>query len=380
MTISAAIVAILLTAFFTAIREHPVAAQGTMPTEIVQKNSAAKGHAEIYLAGGCFWGTEMYLRLLQGVVSVESGYANGNTAHPTYHEVCGGSGHAETVHVVYDPDCLSPQKLLDVYFTSIDPTSHNQQGNDRGLQYRTGIYYTNQPEDVAARDRCAIETSLQKLQENYDVPLAIEFGPIVNFYRAEEEHQEYLLKNPNGYCHIPYYLFDELHKKNVSCHLKKTFDRNTKYEKPDQVELKKQLTELQYAVTQQAATEPPFHNAYNKEFREGIYCDITTGQPLFVSTDKFESGCGWPAFSRPISESVLEKREDRSFDMMRTEVMSKASGAHLGHVFHDGPKKSGGLRYCINSASLRFIPRDEMEANGYGAYLDLFENGTSRIS
>ena len=162
--------------------------------------------------------------------------------------------------------------------------------------------------------------------------------------------------------------------------MKKTFDRNTKYEKPDQVELKEQLTELQYAVTQQAATEPPFHNAYNKEFREGIYCDVTTGQPLFVSTDKFESGCGWPSFSRPISESVLEKREDRSFGMMRTEVMSKASGAHLGHVFNDGPKKSGGLRYCINSASLRFIPRDEMEANGYGAYLDLFENGTSRIS
>lgn len=373
MTVSAIIAAVCLTVFLTASRERFVASQGTMPTEIVQKNNTAEGQAEIYLAGGCFWGTEMYLRLVEGVVSVESGYANGHTAHPTYHEVCRGSGHAETVHVIYDPNQLSLKKLLEVYFTSIDPTSRNQQGNDRGIQYRTGIYYVGQSDNVAASNRNIIEASLQKLQGKYDEPLAVEVAPIVNFYRAEEEHQEYLLKNPNGYCHIPHYLFDELHKKNAFSRLKKTFDRNTTYEKPSQAELKKQLTGLQYAVMQEIATEPPFHNAYDKEFRKGIYCDITTGQLLFISADKFESGCGWPAFSRPIDKNVLEEREDHSFGMKRTEVTSKASGAHLGHVFNDGPKEYGGLRYCINSASLRFIPKEEMAAEGYEAFLDLFE-------
>lgn len=338
--------------------------QAAMPEEIVQKNSAGEGLAEIYLAGGCFWGTEMYLRLLEGVESVEVGYANGYTKNPTYAEVCDDSGHAETVHVVYRPEILSLNDLLEEYFKTIDPTSKNKQGNDRGVQYRTGIYYTD------AADAPIIAAALDKLQTRYKDPLAIETGALVNFYRAEEDHQSYLLKNPGGYCHIPAYLFEELQKNRAE---KKIHTRATVYEKPDKAELKKNLSSLQFAVTQEAATEPPFHNAYDKEFREGIYCDITTGQPLFVSTDKFESGCGWPAFARPIDEKVLEERIDNSLFMRRTEVVARASGAHLGHVFDDGPKNLGGLRYCINSASLRFIPREKMADEGYGDFLNLFE-------
>ncbi len=346
--------------------------QGTMPEGIRQKNNPSDGESEIYLAGGCFWGTEMYLRLLPGVISVESGYANGYTENPSYHEVCRGSGHSETVHVVYNPEKIELKHLLEMYFGTIDPTSIDQQGNDRGKQYRTGIYYTN---DNASNDTKIIEEALSTLQAKYEKPIAIETGPIINFYRAEDEHQEYLIKNPNGYCHIPYYMFDELHKEKTANDKVNTVkhDRNTHYEKPDKAVLKEQLTGLQYAVTQEAATEPPFKNSYDREFREGIYCDITTGQPLFVSTDKFESGCGWPAFSRPIDDSVLEERDDRSIGMHRTEVISKASGAHLGHVFPDGPKEMGGLRYCINSASLRFIPKEKMEEEGYGAYLEYFK-------
>lgn len=341
--------------------------QSVMPVGIVQKNQPVDNEAEIYLAGGCFWGTEMYLRLLTGVVSVESGYANGYTEHPTYNEVCRGSGHAETVHVIYRPDVISLPTLLTAYFQTIDPTSKNRQGNDKGIQYRTGIYYMNE------QDAVVINSSLNELQQKHSQPLAIETGPIVNFYRAEEEHQEYLINHPNGYCHIPLYLFDELHKEKAAHENgdARQHTKDTHYEKPTNTELKEHLTALQYAVTQQAATEPPFHNAYDKEFRAGIYCDVTTGQPLFVSTEKFNSGCGWPAFSRPIGNDVIEEREDCSLGMKRTEVLAKASGAHLGHVFPDGPKEKGGLRYCINSASLRFIPKEKMAEEGYGEYLKL---------
>ena len=344
----------------------------TMPSGVVQENAPQGSEREIYLAGGCFWGTETLLRLVNGVQSVESGYANGYTENPSYRDVCSNSGHAEAVHVVYDPAVLPLTRLLDVYFSSIDPTAKDRQGNDRGVQYRTGIYYTN--EDDAA----VVKAALDKLQSRYQKPLAIEAAPLVNFYRAEDEHQEYLVKNPNGYCHIPRYLFDEAYKANrrPPGQAAGDFTRDRVYQKPD-AETLKQLTPSQYAVTQEAATEPPFQNAYDKEFREGIYCDVTTGQPLFISTAKFESGCGWPAFSRPIDNALLEEKEDRSHGMVRTEVVAKASGAHLGHVFPDGPAAAGGLRYCINSASLRFIPREEMAAQGYADYLALFDDTTT---
>ena len=346
------------------------ASMAEIPKEIVQKNEPQRGEAEIYLAGGCFWGTEHYLSLAHGVISAESGYANGRTAHPSYREVCSGSGHAEAVHVVYDPKVLPLEKLLELYYASIDPTSKNRQGNDVGEQYRSGIYYVEKG-DRAHGEAAVIGDSLHRLQEKLGKPVAIEMAPIMNFYRAEEEHQKYLEKHPNGYCHIPLSLMASLREKSDAA--KQTTAEPTAYEKPSDAELKARLTDLQYKVTQEKATEAPFQNEYDHEFRAGIYCDVTTGEPLFVSTHKYDSGCGWPAFSRPIDAALIAEHEDTSHGMVRTEVTAANSGAHLGHVFEDGPKELGGVRYCINSASLRFVPKEQMEAQGYGAYLPLLD-------
>ena len=338
-----------------------------LPEEIIQQNQKGKDEAEIYLAGGCFWGTELLMRNVPGVVSVEVGYSNGATKNPTYREVCNGSGHAESAHVIYAPQYVSLTKILDVYFQSIDPTLINRQGKDHGAQYRTGIYFRN------PADEETVKASLEKLQGSFFNPVVVECEPIKNFYRAEEEHQEYLLKNPNGYCHISRNLIDEQSKLKAAQEFSnKDFSRARVYGKPDKNALKN-LSELQLAVTQEAATEPPFRNEYDEEFRIGIYVDVTNGQPLFVSTDKFDSGCGWPAFSKPIDKNVLEERTDNSFGMQRTEVRAKASGSHLGHVFDDGLKDKGGLRYCINSASLRFVPREKMKEEGYGEWVNLFD-------
>ncbi|EKU71450.1 peptide-methionine (R)-S-oxide reductase MsrB [Selenomonas sp. F0473] len=354
-------------------------ASAEMPRGIVQKNQPKDGQAEIYLAGGCFWGTELYTSLVNGVVSAESGYANGKTANPTYREVCGGSGHVEAVHVVYDPRIVSLDELLTVFYDSIDPTTQDRQGNDAGRQYRSGVYYVPNEDGSETADERTIRASLDALQKRIGKPIAVETGPIVNFYRAEEGHQEYLAKNPNGYCHISPAKIAALREKRAAAQKaaaeKKTEQRPARaYAKPSDTELKEKLTDMQYAVTQEKATEPPFRNAYDHEFRAGIYCDVTTGEPLFVSTDKYDSGCGWPAFSRPIDDTLIAEHEDRSFGMVRTEVTAAGSGAHLGHVFDDGPQETGGLRYCINSASLRFIPKEDMEAEGYGDYLYLLEN------
>lgn len=305
----------------------------------------------IYFAGGCFWGVEKYLSLIPGVLGTEAGYANGNTENPTYEQVCrDNTGHAETVKVVYDSDMLPLRELLTRFFEVIDPTSFNKQGNDRGVQYRSGIYYT-QPED-----KKVILAALEALQAQYEEPVVVEAASLENYYPAEEYHQDYLDKNPGGYCHIPSKAFERAKRPLTSGHGK---------------DLKKKLTDLQYRVTQENGTEPPFQNEYDKEFREGIYVDIVSGEPLFVSTDKFESGCGWPSFSRPIAQEALKEKRDTSHGMYRTEVRSSGSDSHLGHVFHDGPTDMGGLRYCINSAALRFVPKEEMEAEGYEEYLSL---------
>ena len=343
------------------------AASSDMPRGIVQENHAAEGQAEIYLAGGCFWGTEQYLRLAPGVISAESGYANGRTANPSYREVCSGSGHAEAVHVVYDPKRLPLENLLEIFYESIDPTAKNRQGNDVGEQYRSGIYYAA-GED--SRDADVIRDSLQRLEERLGKPVAVEAGPLLNFYRAEEEHQKYLEKHPNGYCHIPPALMTSMREKGEAAREKQ---EKSAYARPSDAELRERLTDMQYRVTQEKATEPPFRNAYDQEFRAGIYCDVTTGEPLFISTHKYDSGCGWPAFSRPIDAALIAEHRDTSHGMVRTEVTAAKSGAHLGHVFNDGPRETGGLRYCINSASLRFVPQEEMEAAGYGAYLPLLD-------
>jgi peptide methionine sulfoxide reductase msrA/msrB len=312
---------------------------------------------ELYLAGGCFWGTEQYLANIEGVLATEVGYANGSTANPTYEEVCrSNTGHAETVKVVYDDAVVSLPFLLELYYDVVNPVSINRQGNDIGRQYRTGIYYTDRA------DEAVIRASIFALQKNYREKIAIEVRPLENYYPAEAYHQKYLEKNPGGYCHIAPGKFDQA---------RHAADPSKQFAKPAPADLKAKLTDLQFSVTQENATEPPFRNEYFDEFRAGIYVDITTGEPLFVSRDKFDAGCGWPSFSQPISAKLISTRADLTLGMLRTEVRSQGSDSHLGHVFSDGPAELGGLRYCINSAALRFIPKENMEREGYGAYLPL---------
>ena len=301
----------------------------------------------IYLAGGCFWGLEAYMERIQGVIDAVSGYANGK-GDTTNYQLLHATDHAETVKVTYDPNKISLDKLLQYYFRVIDPTSINKQGNDRGRQYRTGIYYQNE------KDKAVIEAALKTLQSKYQEPIQIEVEPLKNYVEAEEYHQDYLKKNPNGYCHIDIKKADE------------PLIDDKKYPKPSDAELKQKLTALQYDVTQGKHTERSFSNEYWDNFAPGIYVDITTGEPLFSSKDKFESGCGWPSFTKPIAAEVAEYQKDNSFNMTRIEVLSRSGHAHLGHVFDDGPRDKGGLRYYINSASIKFIPLDEMEKQGYG--------------
>lgn len=311
--------------------------------------------SEIYLAGGCFWGMEKYIASIRGVLATRVGYANGTTEQPTYEEVCRhNTGHAEAVHIAYDAAVVPLTFLLELFFDAIDPVSVNRQGGDVGTQYRTGIYYTDET------DRPIIGHSIVRLQTRYREPIAIEVMPLQNFYPAEEYHQKYLDKNPGGYCHIPGFMFEKAAEAIVS---------PAEYELPADDTLRRTLTPLQYDVTQRGATEPPFQNEFDQAFRPGIYVDVTTGEPLFASSDKFESGCGWPSFSKPIDPNVIRERNDDSHGMHRTEVRSRVGNAHLGHVFPDGPRDAGGLRYCINSASLRFIPKEDMEREGYGYLL-----------
>lgn len=314
---------------------------------------------EIYLAGGCFWGTEKYLSLVKGIVKTEVGYANGKTNKPSYEDVCyRGTGHAETVKVLYDPDQISLEFILKLYYEVIDPLAVNRQGNDRGVQYRTGIYYIDE------KDKEIILSSLNELQKNYQQPIAIEVQPLQNYFPAEEYHQKYLDKNPNGYCHIGRDKFVKADQAQ---------DTKLKYQAKSKDTLKALLTEMQYNVTQNNATEPPYKNEYYDNFKQGIYVDVSTGEPLFLSNDKFDSGCGWPSFSKPLSSEIINELSDNTHGMQRVEVRSKNGNAHLGHVFNDGPRKAGGLRYCINSAALKFIPKEEMEEQGYGYLLHLLK-------
>ena len=313
--------------------------------------------AKIYLAGGCFWGLEKFMSGIRGVTSTQVGYANGNAAHPTYEDVCNrNTGHAETVKVQYDPDIVTLPFLLNLFFDAIDPTSLNRQGADRGTQYRSGIFYL-EPLDIPF-----IEKSLADLQKRYDKPIAVLVEPLLNFYPAEDYHQKYLDKNPGGYCHIGSDKFEKAADAIVN---------PADYSLPDLTSLQKVLSDAQYKVTQKGDTEPPFQNDFWNYYQSGIYVDITTGEPLFSSSDKFESGCGWPSFSKPIDPNVIREKMDTSHNTVRTEVKSRVGEAHLGHVFQDGPMKTGGQRFCINSAALRFIPKDQMEKEGYGYLVNL---------
>ncbi len=318
-----------------------------------EENKEGENMKTIYLAGGCFWGMQKFLDQFDGIVYTEVGYANGPDEAPSYQDVCASSGHAETVRADYDEQILPLTDILNYYFMVIDPLSVNRQGNDCGVQYRTGIYYTSESQLPE------IEKVWREQEKKAGRKLAVELKPLENFYSAEEYHQKYLDKNPGGYCHIPKSYFNlETGKKSSGAETEE--------------QLRERIGELAFEVTQNAATERAFTGAYDDFFEKGLYVDIVSGEALFTSMDKYNSGCGWPAFTRAVSEEAVTESTDLSHGMIRTEVRSAGADSHLGHVFHDGPKEKGGLRYCINSAALRFIPFEELEEQGYGEYRSLF--------
>ena len=321
-------------------------------------------------AGGCFWCMVLPFEKLDGVKQVISGYTGGKTANPTYEEVSsGGTGHLESIEVLYDPAKISYQKLLDVFWRQINPTDAGGQFVDRGSSYLSAIFYYNDEQKRLA------EESKKKLQDSkrFDKPIVTEIRPAGPFYPAEDYHQDYWKKNPVRYKFYRYnsgrdqYL-EKIWGKEDSMQTAKT---NSGWTKPAREELKKQLTAMQYKVTQENGTEPPFNNEYWDNHREGIYVDVVSGEPLFSSLDKYESGTGWPSFIRPLEPGNIVEHEDRSWFSVRTEVRSRLADSHLGHVFNDGPPPTG-LRYCMNSAALRFIPKTELEKQGYGKYAKLF--------
>ncbi len=312
---------------------------------------------EIWLAGGCFWGVQAYMARIYGVAETTVGYANGTTEDPSYEDVLyRKTGHAETVHVRYDPTRVRLAALLEVYFDIIDPTVTDRQGNDVGSQYRTGIYYRD-PGDLDIINRVLAEQRAQ-----YDEPVVTEVLPLSAYYLAEEYHQDYLEKNPGGYCHVDLSSLEGRNAPRVA---------PDQYPKPDDAALREMLTDVQYGVTQRDETEQAFTNAYWDHSEPGLYVDVVTGEPLFSSRDKFACSCGWPSFTRPVDPDVVTYRLDTSSGMKRTEVRSRAGDSHLGHLFPDGPPEGGGLRFCINSASLRFIAEQDMQREGYGQFLPL---------
>ena len=301
-------------------------------------------------AGGCFWCMVKPFDKYNGVISVTSGYTGGDVENPTYEQVCSGkTGHREAVCIVYNDKLISYDKLLEIFWGAIDPTDDGGQFNDRGEHYKTAIYYFDEEQKKLA------EESKQKLDESkvYTKPIVTKILPLKVFYQAEEYHQNYYKKNPE--------------------HYNRYYRGSGRFNFVKKNWAKQNLTPIQYEVTQNNMTEPPFQNEYYNHFEEGIYVDIVSGEALFSSKDKFESGCGWPSFSKGINKESLVGVRDLSHGMDRIEVRSKEGDSHLGHVFDDGPSELGGIRFCINSASLKFIPKDKMKEMGYEDYLYIFE-------
>lgn len=347
--------------------------QGSSMAEKKNEDSGVKKSKVLIatFAGGCFWCTEADFEKLPGVVKVISGYAGGRTENPTYDEVSSGTtGHIESIQVHYDSARLTYADLLDYFWKHIDPTDPGGQFVDRGAQYRSVIFYHDQEQKKLA------EESKDTLSRSgkFTKPVVTDILPLKKFYAAEEYHQDYYRKHPLKY---KFYRSrsgrDQFLRKTWGSRMDKT-EQKTKaaFTKPDDAALRKTLTPLQYKVTQKEGTEPAYNNEYWDNKKEGIYVDIVSGEPLFSSLDKYDSGTGWPSFTRPLEPGNIVLRDDWSFFTKRTEVRSRLGDSHLGHVFDDGPKPTG-LRYCMNSAALRFIPKEGLEKAGYGQYLKLFE-------